>query len=404
MIRMDCGVVAAAGRTLLGVVLLGLCWAAHPSASPAEDAAGSPAWMRRGDGHKNTGRILVVDFADQTGVDDEPRLGGGTAGMGRFLRDMFAASGGDGVVDLETTLEALRRLDFRIDDCHDMERVEALMDAVPGVDRLLHGFIVPTGNPSVLKCETVLLTRDEGEIVTFSSVNDIVITDDMSLFRGGNYPPLSDNRPNTVLPRHPLTDPDSPFRMEILDGNGEARELRIRNDRAYVSGGVGGGFDVRLINNSDHPAAVALFIDAKSTAPDGGGAVLPSSAPKYVIPANSSEVISGWGERGTPRFSFGRPTNSDRSSRNHWDAVGVVSAAFYPMTSENTTVIWDIDGEDAWRAKLLPAAGDLLSSPAAGGKGRRKSDIRHASSPASILSVHYDTPERVRRYQALGRR
>jgi hypothetical protein len=397
MIRMDCGTVAPAGRALLGVVLLCLCWAAHPSASLAGDAG-----QRRGGGRKNAGRILVVDFADQTGVDDEPRLGGGTAGMGRFLRDMFAASGGGEAVDLETTLESLRRLDFSIDDCHDMDRVGALMDA-SGADRLLHGFIGPTGNPSVVKCETVLLTRDGGGIVTTSSVNDMAVTGDMELSRGGNYPPLSDNRPNTALPNHPLTDPDAPFRMEILDGNGRARELRIRNDRAYVAGGVGGGFDVRLINNSDVPAAVALFIDARPAASVGGEAFLPSASPKYVIPANSSEVISGWGDGMTPRFSFGRSANSDRLTRNYWDAVGVVSAAFYPMAPENTAVIWDIDGEDAWRAKFLPASGELQSSPEAGGARGRKSGIQHASSPGAILSVHYDASERVGKYRTLGR-
>ncbi|MDR1613674.1 MAG: hypothetical protein LBT97_12960 [Planctomycetota bacterium] len=406
MMHTACGI-AALGRALLGAALL--CWAASPAASPAEDAepglADKAVELRRRSGRKNAGRVLVVDFADQVGIDDEPRLGGGTAGMGRFFRDIFAAAGGE-AVDLETTLDALRRLDFRIDDCHDGKRVGALMDAVPGADRLIHGFIAPTANPSVLQFESMLLAREDGEIVASSVVGSVAVDGDMELLRGDTYPPLSDNLPNTVLTGHPFSDPDALFRMEILDRDGGARELRIRNDRAYVAGGVGGAFSVRLTNNSAHPAAVALFIDAKPAASADGEVFLPSNAPKYLVPARSSTVISGWGDGGGPRFSFGRSPDSDRQTRNYWDAVGVISAAFYPVVPENMAVIWDIDREKAWRAKILPASGSLLSSAtAADRRGRKRdvADVAHASSPGAILSVHYDASARVGNYRTLGR-
>jgi hypothetical protein len=394
--------VAALGRALLGAALL--CRLAYPAASPAEDAglAEKAVELNRRSGRKNAGRVLVVDFADQVGSDDEPRLGGGTAGMGRFLRDIFAAAGGE-AVDLETTLDALRRLDFQIADCHDLKRVGVLLDAVPGADRLIHGFISPAANPSVLQFESLLAAREGGEIVASSVVGSVVVDGDMELFRGGNYPPLSDNLPNTALPGHPFTDPDALFRMDILDGNGKARELRIRNDRAYVAGGAGGGFGVRLTNNSDHPAAVALFVDAKPAASAGEEVFLPSNAPKYVVPARSSTVISGWGDGETPRFSFGRSPDSDQQARNYWDAVGVISAAFYPAVPENMAVIWDIDRENAWRAKYLPASGPLLSSAAAADPGDGKPVVAHASFPGAILSVHYDVSARVGKYRTLGR-
>lgn len=352
--------------------------------------------------------MIVFDYVD-IGDDQEPLLGGSTAGLGRYLRNIVVdelTGHGFTVVDQGRLADAMRRVGFTVEDIYRDDRVLRLMDEFPGVGGIVSGNITSSGNPALLDVETTLRRRERGGLAPLVGLSTVVADSNADAVIGVNVPPLSDNRPNLILAGHPFLDAAAPYRMEIIGVNG-AKEFRYRNSRVYVAGEKGERFVIRLFNHSRRPVAVALFVDAvpvnmPSPAAEfaGKAAILPSKAKKILVPPGTALDIKGWrGEDGsTTPFLFADAADSGSMGRMFWDSIGMVSAAFFD-TKDGVRSMWDVTtGEDGWLLKEIPDKGAESTVSSVIDEDGRERELRHAATPAVMLSVHYDIPRRVGNY------
>lgn len=355
------------------------------------------------------GGMIVLDYVDLT-EGKGPVLGGPTAGLGRYLRDIIACDlvdAGIGVVDRDRVAEVMRKTGFLVDDLYRDDVVLRFMDHFPEASGIITGNITLSGNPAQLDVETTLRSRDGDAFVPIVGISSIMTDSNVSAVTGVNQPPLSDNRPNLILAGHPFLDPRAPYRLEIAGRDG-TKELRYRNSRVFVAGVAGEEYSITLTNNSGRAAAVALFVDAVpvgNPVPKAGDAidksyVLPSRAGKIILDAGQSREIRGWrlGDGATHPFVFAAAADSEDLGRNFWESTGIVSAVFYDV-GEGVRLLWDVTRrEDGWVLKNIPdPRAATVVSPVFDAAGVPRS-VRHSATPAAVLNVHYGPPQRVKNY------
>ncbi|MDR1535543.1 MAG: hypothetical protein LBU64_10690 [Planctomycetota bacterium] len=389
------------GRLLFAALLF--LSAAPPGA--ADIAFDKALNLGRSGGRRGSVDCVVVDFADQTGDASEPRLGGGTAGLGRYLRNRVARTYRENdirVLGLGDTLAVLEKLGFAPEDVEDDGAVRRLLSET-GAEALIYGIISSTRDPAVLQLETIARRLVDGESLIESILIDLVMDRNLEFAKASNLPPLSDNRPNTVLSGHPLIDVLTPYGLEVL-GAGGPKPLRVKNDRLYIAGDPGESYRIRLRNNSRWPVAVSLFVDMVPAAGGAGDdpAELAAIAEKIVVDADS-EVVLDRRPDGGEEFRFSEVTDSDSQTREYWQDAGVITASFYPAAEKATADVWDVDDSDSWSLKEFPASGGKSLSSRAAGRSGRSGTISHFPSPSAILSLHYDVSRNVNNYRALGK-
>lgn len=360
------------------------------------------------------GSLVVLDYLDLTG-GGEPRIGGETAALGRYLRNVIAGElygNGIDVVEADRVATALKRMRFTAADVYDDERVLALLGEFPEAGGIVTGEITASEGPSVLHVETTLRRREGDELVPQVGMSTLVLDGNAAAAAGLNIPPLSDSRPNLILRGHPFLDPAAPFRVEIVGRNG-VKPLRFRNAQVYVEGETGDDFSIRLINNSGRPAAVSVFVDglpvntpAMSSRDVADKAnVVPAESEKLVVRSGEEFDVGGWrddaGKGGG--FAFSSAPDSAVSDRAFWDGVGLISVVFYDAGEDDSRGIWDVsDDEDSWVYKEIPGGGSGTVATAAKDADGRAVSVRHSRAPVALFNIRYDIPERVRNYSLVG--
>lgn len=398
-------------RGALALALPGLMAVLAAAAGPGRAAEVDGDFLNTA---KNGGKVVFVDLLDMTAEDEEPRLGGATANLGRHLRNVSAATfaeRGVRVVALDKTLEALRRLDFRpeqLDDHNAVRRLLAALDA----KALVHGYITPSTDPSLLTVELLLLELADGRPATASQRFTVAIDADVDIARGANLPPLSDNRPNAISPGHPLLDPAAPFTLQLLGPDGP-HPLRIRNDRLYVGGKPGEAFRLRLVNRTAGAVVAVVYVDGLPTTEPGVNRRSVDHAARatarngaILLAPGQEKIIDAWTGRGAgaarEALRFARTGDSTTFSRAFWEESGVVTAVFHPVDAQRSVTVWDVSEQGEWRMKTFPPGLDnRITSSIASASGDTR-PVPHAARPAAVLSLHYDSPERVANYRPLA--
>lgn len=127
----------------------------------------------------------------------------------------------------------------------------------------------------------------------------------------------------------------SPFAVEILVNN-QPRNVTLDDGLPFVKLDRGEAYEVRLINRSQHDAAVRLTIDGlsvfqfselKQTKGDNAGQPLYSH---YVVPSNSIFIVKGWhrSNEAVDRFLVTEYAKSAAAELNSTNNVGTITAAF----------------------------------------------------------------------------
>lgn len=362
-----------------------------------------------GDTQSLAAAMIVLDYVDNTG-EGSPTIGGSTAGLGRYLRDVIAcdmAASGIEIIAPNQIAEVMRKSEFLMEDVYKDAAILALMAQFPNAAGIVTGVITHSRNPALIDVETTLRVKINGELIPTVGLSSIVMDSNVSAAMGVNNPPLSDNRPNLVLAGHPFRDRDAPYRVEILGKSGVKR-CRYKNSRVFVAGDPGESYAIRLTNNSANTVAAALFVDSRSVGapppsqmyqPIDKSYASPSEAEKIVIEPGCSMVIQGWRlNSGFTPFIFATATDSESLERNFWDSTGLISAIFYEAATDSR-IIWDVSrDEEKWVLKRLPdpRAGSV-ESPVYG-VGNVNSLVRHAESPGAVLNIHYDIARKVDNY------
>lgn len=180
------------------------------------------------------------------------------------------------------------------------------------------------------------------------------------------------DKPSTAISNTRIAaGPGSPFAMEVLvkpnsSATPQPRGAEEKDGLAFVPISRGESYQVRLINDSDHEAAIALSVDGLSMFSFSDLRDPKSGQPKYhvvLVPAKGKATIPGWhrSNEHSEEFEVTEYAKSAAAELKSTANIGTITACF--------SASWPVDGQPPSDEPTKP--GEYSRSGDATGRGAR---------------------------------
>jgi hypothetical protein len=413
----------------IGFIGVALCLllALAPRASAAESLAAGVDFLAQDAAaflaDVPSGKFAVLQFVEEPADPSQPlQQPAETAGLGIQLSQLLTESlqrMGKATINRPLLCEVLRRNQFKVEDLGKPDRIRALFGGGE-LAAVIYGRMRREGGVITVGIDAVK-TGPNMQVTFLPQGRNISIG-----MNGGMYALCGMNgmlqpAPGVVVtpgqvqtvetamvitgplqPQAPIP-PAQPYNIEVLVNGMALPCYRNYKGDFYVPATLNQAYQIRLTNNTDQSAAVALLIDGLGSI--GKQRALPSlttrytdmptvEAPadvyKFVVQPRSNVVVKGWQIDGrvAREFVFVPAERSVAGERDFWDYIGGISAAFYPIVSQPQQTAQQItrsvnDGE-----KALPSVG--TGQGAAFENQTTEVSAVYDRNPAAVMGLFYE--------------
>jgi len=336
-------------------------------------------------------KLAVLEFMDESG--DERRLSGKIGAAGKYLAEQteILLSGAEGtayrLIERARLDEVLKEVRFQTGDLVKPDGLKKLGQIEP-VDAIVLG-IVRRAGLDVYVTLKALGVPDGSAIATAAGV--LALDTGLAALFGESYyapPGITDAEPKAdkflslaaaELSEHPFTDTFAalPYGVEIVT-DGAALPFHSNGREVYVPAATGKKYSIRLTNNSDRTAVIALLVDGLNTI--GQRRERLKEARKWVLKAGKNAEIEGWqmGLETAREFVFTEAAESLAARKRFCDNIGLITAVFYR--------------ERMVRAALGTGEGIEIASKV------RLVNVDYEDVPAAVINIKYDLQEIVTKF------